>query len=56
MRWDDGSYDDDYDVPHLEVEVTSPVELGRLLNADGSVLRVMYDRAYVPVGFQVPGE
>ena len=41
--------------PTLEVEITEPTEVGRLLGPDGEPLLVMYDRSTVPFGFQVPG-
>jgi hypothetical protein len=50
--------DDDevtYTPPSLEVEVTEPVEVGRLYGPDGEVLLMIMDRGWVPFGFQPPG-
>ena len=36
----------------LTVYVTDPVELGRLYGADGEVVSIIWDRDWVPFGFQ----
>ena len=43
-----------YVVPHVEVEITEPVEVARLYGPDGQVILLVMDRGWVPFGFQPP--
>jgi hypothetical protein len=49
-------YDGDMlaDLSGISVEVSEPVEVGRIYGPDGEVVMILEDRPSVPFGFQAP--